>query len=377
MDLREIELTTFSKKLLNRDEMVVLDIREPDAVEDWHIEGPSVELINEPYKQLKEDGIDDLLEKLPKEKPVVVVCAKAKSSRVIGEKIHNVGEHDVYVLEGGMEGWSEHLEPVKIGDLPSGGTIYQFLRLGKGCLSYLIESDGSAAIVDANRMTGHYESFLEEKGLKLRSVIDTHLHADHISGGRKLREAMGAEYWLPPKDAEEVTFEYAPLEDGAEIKVGTTRIVIAATYSPGHTIGSTSLILDDTYLLSGDILFVDSIGRPDLAGKAEDWVGDLRETLYRRYKELSGDLQVLPAHYAKPEEIDEEGRVMARLDELYEKNSGLQVEEEEEFRKMVTENLPPQPNDHDKIRKTNMGQHDPDEDEQAEMEVGPNNCAVS
>ena len=92
---------------------------------------------------------------------------------------------------------------------------------------------------------------------------------------------------MPPKDADEVTFAYESLEEGRTITIGNTTIDIQPLYSPGHTIGSTSFIVDDSYLLSGDILFIDSIGRPDLAGLAEDWVGDLRESLYKRYKKLS------------------------------------------------------------------------------------------
>ncbi|MDA6131008.1 hypothetical protein OSK38_27010, partial [Escherichia coli] len=102
---------------------------------------------------------------------------------------------------------------------------------------------------------------------------------------------------LPPKDAEEVTFDYKSLEDESEVMIGSTKISIQAVYSPGHTIGSTSFVVDDQYLLSGDILFIDSIGRPDLAGKAGAWAGDLRETLYKRYKELSSELAVMPAHF--------------------------------------------------------------------------------
>ena len=92
------------------------------------------------------------------------------------------------------------------------------------------------------------------------------MHADHISGGRHIANATGATYWLPPKDAEEVVFEYAKLVDDTEVKIGDTTIAIQAVYSPGHTIGSTSFVIDGKYLLTGDILFIDSIGRPDLAG---------------------------------------------------------------------------------------------------------------
>jgi glyoxylase-like metal-dependent hydrolase (beta-lactamase superfamily II) len=135
-------------------------------------------------------------------------------------------------------------------------------------------------------------------------------------------------------------------------------------------------VIDDTYLLTGDILFIDSIGRPDLAGLAEDWIGDLRETLYKRYKELSDDLIVLPAHFMMIDELNDDGSVGARLRSLFAQNHGLNIEDEEEFKKMVTENLPPQPNAYQEIRETNMGKINPDEEKQREMEIGPNRCAV-
>ncbi len=256
----------------------------------------------------------------------------------------------------------------------TGGAIYQFIRIGKGCLSYIIESNGEAAIIDTVRIVEPFEQFMNEHNLKLQHVIDTHLHADHISGARTLSEKYGATYHLPPKDAEEVEFNYTPLEDGNEITVGNT--MIKAVYSPGHTIGSTSLIVDDMYLLTGDILFIDSIGRPDLAGKAEDWVGDLRETLYKRYKGLADHLIVLPAHYMGINEMNDDGSISDSLGTLYQKNHGLNVQAEDEFRKMVTENLPPQPNAYQEIRETNMGKITPDAEKQREMEIGPNRCAV-
>lgn len=99
----------------------------------------------------------------------------------------------------------------------------------------------------------------------------------------EIAEQANGIYYLPPKDAEEVVFEYEPLEEGKNLMVGNTKITIHPIDSLGHTIGSTSFIIGDKYLLTGDILFVDSIERPDLAGLAEDWVGDVRETLYSHY----------------------------------------------------------------------------------------------
>jgi glyoxylase-like metal-dependent hydrolase (beta-lactamase superfamily II) len=225
-------------------------------------------------------------------------------------------------------------------------------------------------------MTDVYLDFATSINAKITHVFDTHLHADHISGGRVIAEKTNASYWLPPKDAMEVTFEFHPLEGGNVVTIGNTAINIHALYSPGHTIGSTSFVVDDKYLLSGDILFIDSIGRPDLAGLAEDWVNDLRESLYNRYRQLSEELVVLPAHFMMIEELNEDGSVSEKLGTLFDKNHGLNIEDEEVFRKLVTENLPPQPNEYQEIRKMNMGKINPDEEKQREMEIGPNRCAV-
>ncbi|WP_375541644.1 MBL fold metallo-hydrolase [Brevibacillus borstelensis] len=364
-----------AQMVFNKEELFILDVRNESDFNDWKIEGENIEIINVPYFDLI-DGVDPALDKIPQNKKVLVVCAKEGSSLFVAEQIVEAGRTNVYYLEGGMKAWSEHLEPVKVGDLKDGGSIYQFVRIGKGCLSYMVVSNGEAAIVDTLRMTDVYEQFAKEMNVTIKHTIDTHLHADHISGGKKLAEKVGATYWLPPKDATEVTFTYEKLEEGKDITVGNTTIHIQPIYSPGHTIGSTSLIVDNQYFLTGDILFIESIGRPDLAGKAEDWVGDLRNTLYKRYKELSNDLIVLPAHFGKVSELGEGGKVSARMGDLYQKNPGLNIQDEVEFRKTVTENLPPQPNAYQEIRQTNMGKITPTEEEQREMEIGPNRCAV-
>lgn len=363
-----------AKKVIAKESFFILDVRNEDAFEDWKVEGENIQYLNVPYFDLL-DGVEDVLDQIPTDKDVVVICAKEGSSIFVAEMLSEEGRN-VHYLQGGMKAWSEHLEPVKVGDLKDGGAIYQFVRIGKGCLSYMIVSDGEAAIIDATRMTDVFISYANELGITITNVLDTHLHADHISGGRKIAEAVNGVYWLPPKDATEVIFEYAPLEDGRTISVGNTKIDIQALYSPGHTIGSTSFIVDDAYLLSGDILFIDSIGRPDLAGLAEDWVGDLRETLYRRYRELAEDLVVLPAHFMIIEELNADGSVAEKLGTLFAKNHGLNIEDEAEFRELVTGNLPPQPNAYQEIRQTNMGKVVPDEDTQREMEIGPNRCAV-
>ncbi|MDM5328246.1 MBL fold metallo-hydrolase [Neobacillus sp. CF12] len=363
-----------TKKVFNKEKLFILDVRNESDFQVWKIEGENFDYFNIPYFELL-DGVGGIMDKIPSDKEVLVVCAKEGSSIMVAEMLSDEGLTVSY-LEGGMKAWSEHLEPVKVGDLKDGGEIYQFVRIGKGCLSYMVVSNGDAAIIDATRMTDIYLEFADSIGAKITHVFDTHLHADHISGGRNIAEKTGATYWLPPKDATEVTFAYQPLEAGELLEIGNVKINIHALYSPGHTIGSTSFIVDEKFLLSGDILFIDSIGRPDLAGLAQDWVGDLRESLYKRYRELSEELVVLPAHFMIIEELNEDGSVSEKLGTLYAKNHGLNIEDEDEFRKLVTENLPPQPNAYQEIRETNMGKINPDEEKQREMEIGPNRCAV-
>lgn len=363
-----------ARKVIDNQQLFILDVRNTDAFEDWKIDGHQFEYLNIPYFELL-DGVEEILPKIPTNQDVLVVCAKEGSSIMVAEMLSDEGR-DVAYLEGGMKSWSMYLEPIKVSDLANGGELYQFVRLGKGCLSYMVISEGEAALIDAVRFTEVFTKFAEEKGVKITHVFDTHLHADHISGGRHIAAATGATYYLPPKDATEVVFDYTPLEDGLTIELGASKMEVGALYSPGHTIGSTSFVVDGKYLLTGDILFIDSIGRPDLAGLAEDWVGDLRETLYSRYRTLADSLIVMPAHFMIIDELNEDGTVAKRLGDLFAENHGLNVQDEATFRSMVTDNLPPQPNAYQEIRHVNMGKITPDNDEQTEMEIGPNRCAV-
>ncbi|MGG1632740.1 MBL fold metallo-hydrolase [Rossellomorea sp. NRS-1567] len=371
-NVKELTAKELTKKILNGDSMFILDVRPQDDFDDWKVEGKNVKIINKPFSELK-DNLGSVQSTLPRDEAIYVICAKGNSSTKTAEMLVEAGMDNIYSVNGGMQAWSEYLEPVKIGDV-SGGSLYQFVRIGKGCLSYAIVSNGEVAFVDTSRILKPYKKFIQDHEVSVKAVLDSHLHADHISGGRSLSNEYNSPYYLPPKDAEDVQYEYKELNDDTVINVGDT--TIKAVYSPGHTIGSTSFIVADHYLLTGDILFIDSIGRPDLAGKAEDWVGDLRKTLYKRYKDLADELIVLPAHFMTIDEMNEDGSVSHPLKALYRENHGLNIEDEQEFRRTVTENLPPQPNSYEKIRETNMGKMHPEEEEQREMETGPNRCAV-
>src|SRR5690625_3606000 len=247
MSLSEMTVEQLDKNVLGNVRLFILDVRNEDVFNDWKIEGKSIEIVNQPYFDLIE-GVEGIVDELPQSEAIVVVCAKEHSSKFVGDMLVEAGFEEVFYLKGGMKRWSDHLEPVKIGDLSDGGSIYQFVRIGKGCLSYAIESGNEAVIIDPVRTIDPFISFAEERGLTIKHVVDTHLHADHISGGRAIREETGATYWLPPKDAEKIVFDYQELTEDHPIQFNGSDSMLRVIYSPGHTIDRKSTRLNSSHV---------------------------------------------------------------------------------------------------------------------------------
>lgn len=179
-----------------------------------------------------------------------------------------------------MKVWSEYVKFIKVGNLKDGGSMYQFNCFGKGCLLYMVILNGEVVVIDVVRIVEVYEEFVKEYGVMIKNVMDIYLYVDYIFGGCKLVEKVGGMYWLLLKDVEEVVFLYELFVEGFVIMVGGIKIEIDVLYLLGYMIGSMLFIVDDFYLLLGDILFVDLIGCFDFVGKVEDWVSDLCNILY-------------------------------------------------------------------------------------------------
>jgi len=184
----------------------------------------------------------------------------------------------------------------------------EFEQFYLGCLaqaSYLIGSDGEAAIVDPRRDVDVYIEAAKSKGLRIRHVIETHLHADFVSGHRELAERTGAKIYFGAKAG--AKFSHVPVKDGDEIRVGRVRLKFLET--PGHTPESVSVVVTDEEnspapeaVLTGDTLFIGDVGRPDLAGSkgfsAEEMAGLLYESLHGKLLALPDAVLVYPAHGA-------------------------------------------------------------------------------
>jgi hydroxyacylglutathione hydrolase len=230
----------------------------------------------------------------------------------------------------------------------------EFKQYYLGCLahaSYLIGSGGECAIVDPQRDVDAYLADAAAKGLSIRWVLETHLHADFVSGHRELADRTGATIVFGRKAG--ATFPYRAVEDGEEIALGNVTLRFLET--PGHTPESVSILVTDhgvsdapQKVLTGDALFIGDVGRPDLAGSrgftAEQMAGMLYESLHGKLLALPDDVEVYPAHGAGSmcgRNISKE--TSSTIGEQRRFNYALQPMAKDVFVKMMTTDLPPAP----------------------------------
>ncbi len=381
---KKVKVSAISLERLERivngeEDWFLLDVRNDIDFDRWKIEGKKTpETLNIPYFDFF-DNEDEQIRKIPKDKPVLVVCAKGDSSEFVADILNRKGLKACN-LRGGIVAWGDYYEHKPVpgyGNRAAGDLLLQINRVAKGCLSYMLISGGEAVVVDASRHIQTYLDLAREHRAVITRVLDTHLHADHISGGPALAEAANAKYYIQKADTEDAPLSRIPLRDGEVFQIGESRMEVIAHLLPGHTPGSTSFLVDHQFLLSGDTLFVHGVGRPDLGGKVEEWARMLYDSLFRKLSRYSEDLVVLPAHYAGPAEMDEQGLVMGSLAKLREKNPALQAGSEEAFVRYIRGQIKSQPDIYQDIRLVNLKKKEIDEETASEMELGKNECAAS
>ena len=173
-----------------------------------------------------------------------------------------------------------------------------------GCAAYLLGCGtlGTCAVVDPRADdVESYVAFARAKKMQITQVIDTHVHADHRSGGVVLAETTGAAYRL--HESADVRVPFTPTRDGEEIELGNTRVRVLHT--PGHSPESVSLLVTDLkrgtdpwFVLTGDTLFVGAVGRPDLPGRARENAAQLYTSIHERLLTLPDDLEIYPGHFS-------------------------------------------------------------------------------
>ncbi|WP_232701783.1 MBL fold metallo-hydrolase [Halobacterium wangiae] len=379
-DVETVEPETLKSRLDDGENVTLLDARMTADYEEWKIDGENVESINVPYFEFLEDDVDeDVLDQIPDDREVTVLCAKGGASEFVAGTLVEHG-YDVNHLEDGMNGWASIYEAVEVTDYDGPGTLVQYQRPSSGCLGYLLYDDGEAAIVDPLRaFTDRYLADADDLGVDLKYAIDTHVHADHISGVRNL-DSEGVEGVIPDAAVDRgVTYadELTTAEDGDTFEVGDA--TIETVFTPGHTTGMTSYLIGDSLLATGDGLFVESVARPDLE-EGDEGAPDAARMLYESLQEsvlaLPDDTLVGGAHFSDAAVPADDGTYTAPIGDLVEDMAALTMDEDE-FVDLVLSDMPPRPANYEDIIATNLGQNEVDDEEAFTLELGPNNCAAS
>jgi hydroxyacylglutathione hydrolase len=230
-------------------------------------------------------------------------------------------------------------------------------------LSYFFGCGSCHVGIAVDPVLGDERWFIDEaakQDVKITHVIDTHVHADHFSGGRKLAELTGAKYCLHESNAARVNYPFEALKDNQRIEVGN--VWVDVLHTPGHTPDSICLLVTDKrrtetpwFVLTGDTLFVGSAGRPDLAGKEIEMAGQIYDTVHQRLMTLPAEVELYPGHTSGSAcGAGMSGKPMSTIG--YEKrwNPMLSLGRDA-FVAALTETIPPRPAEMDRMVAFNLG----------------------
>jgi glyoxylase-like metal-dependent hydrolase (beta-lactamase superfamily II) len=231
-------------------------------------------------------------------------------------------------------------------------------------LSYFFGCGSCNVGVAVDPVLGDEQWFIDEaakQDVKITHVIDTHVHADHFSGGRALAEKTGAKYCLHESNAGRVKYPFDALKDGQRIDVGN--VFVDVLHTPGHTPDSICLVVTDKrradapwFVLTGDTLFVGSAGRPDLAGKETVMAGQIYDTVHQRLLTLPAEVELYPGHTSGSAcGAGMSGKPMSTIG--FEKRwNPMLAMDRDAFVAALTEAIPPRPAEMDRMVAFNLGQ---------------------
>lgn len=396
-----IKPSELKKKMDDGDDFIILDVRTQQEHDMWTIS-------YDKYQESTLIPVDTLmstesLNKLPKDKEIIAFCAHGQRSSYAASALSSMG-YNVRTMEGGIAEWSNIYDVANVEiDEAIPLKIWQIRRISKGCMSYVVASskDKTAVVIDPTcGIDSVIDDLISTYQLKILNVIDTHMHADHLSGATKI--AYKYKTQLNISSAEKYSLEgISPeshsaikrINDGDRIKIGD-EFYFEAIHTPGHTEGSMSFILDlnsgvaenttklDTknkianhplLFFTGDTIFVNGVGRPDLHNKAQEYTTNLYQTYQQKIFNLSDNTIVLPTHYS--ESFEHNIPITNTLKSIKQKLENI-AHSENSFSDYVLSNIPPQPMNYDKIVKINRNLISCETVLYRDLEAGPNSCGI-
>ncbi len=344
------------------DVLQVVDVREPDEYADWHIPGS----VHIPLAELPERTSE-----LPKDADIVIVCLHGSRSERARQFLIPQQYH-AQTLAGGMLGWNRVYEVVEV---PVGGeqVLLQFRRVGKGCVSYLLAVGSDAIIIDPTAEVDVYVREAASRRFRIVAILDTHIHADHVSGGPLLATHFQAPY-IRPTPAGTTSLVPHAVPPRTSLRVGAAVLHVLPT--PGHTFESVTYAFGDLFF-TGDTLFIDGVGRPDLGGYADDQAELLWETLQSLTNTLPVTSRILPAHAGDSALPPKATPLWTSLGEAMHAIPALRFSRDA-FVQWTRGRIGAKPPNGETIKRVNLGLAEfPAPGDLWELEAGPNRCAVS
>jgi glyoxylase-like metal-dependent hydrolase (beta-lactamase superfamily II) len=384
------------KKIDEGEDIFILDVRNQHEHDAWSVS-------YDRYQNTTVIPVDTItssaaLKQIPKDKEIITFCTHGQRSSKAAKILSELG-YKVKTIEEGLDGWSTIYDTAIVDTDSDTLKIWQIRRVSKGCMSYVIASlkDKKATIIDATcKIDTVLKEILEESGLEIDKVIDTHMHADHLSGATRIASKYEAEILVSSLEKydtknldSEKNFKPTLIHDGENLEIGGG-IYLEAIHTPGHTDGSISFKLEirgtselktendvsnsKYFLFSGDTIFVNGVGRPDLNKKSEEYAQKLYQTYRQKLFNLPDRTIILPAHYsssfkhAKP--------VFDTIESIRHKLNSI-TRSEKDFLNYIASNIPPHPMNYEQIVSINKNLTHCDRVEQQDLELGPNSCGIS
>lgn len=368
MNEKIITVDKLQEKLNNKESVFILDVRPTEQRQEWKI-GGSVHV--DAYKQLNagDDTALDIID-IPENSTVVTVCGAGRTSLLAANLLERKGIK-AFSLEGGMKAWNYAWNKAEI-EFDNGTKVIQIRRAAKGVLSYMVGSSNEAVVIDASLDPQIYQELAEQNGWIIKYVMDTHIHADYVSRTRALSSKTGAKHLLIDKT--KVDFEFTPIVSGQSVKFGNAQLQFLHT--PGHTWESTTFKLDESAIFTGDTLFIDGIGRPDLKAEQSEAI-EKANSLYKSLNallSLNSSILVLPAHTSNT--INFDNRIIGdTIKTVRERIAQLKLSQAE-FVEYALSRIPPTPPNYLTIAGINKkGLYEGKL--LADLEAGGNHCAIA